>query len=225
MPSKNGSASDARKNGKSDISLAAAAQPAAKATPRASGRRRVRVAIVGVGNCASSLVQGVEYYRNASETDKVPGLMHVNLGGYHINDIEFVAAFDIDREKVGKDLSEAIFSGLNNTVKFSDVPRKGVKVHRGMTLDGLGKYLKEVIVKAPGKTDDVVGILKKSKADVLVNYLPVGSENATRWYMEQALAAGVAVVNCMPVFIAREEYWQERFEQAGLPIVGDDIKS
>jgi myo-inositol-1-phosphate synthase len=193
---------------------------------RARGsRRKVRVAIVGVGNCASSLVQGVQYYRKAAETDRVPGLMHVNLGGYHIRDIEFVAAFDIDRDKVGKDLSQAIFSGQNNTVKFSDVPRMGVKVHRGMTHDGLGKYLKEVIHKAPGKTDDVVGILKKSKADVLVNYLPVGSEAATRWYMEQALMAGVAVVNCMPVFIAREDYWEQRFAAAGLPILGDDIKS
>jgi myo-inositol-1-phosphate synthase len=151
--------------------------------------------------------------------------MHVDLGGYHVRDIEFVAAFDIDRDKVGKDLSEAIFRGQNNTVKFSDVPKLGVKVKRGMTLDGLGKYLKEVIEKAPGETDDVVGTLKKTKADVLVNYLPVGSEDATRWYMEQALNAGVAVVNCMPVFIARELYWQKRFEEQGLPIIGDDIKS
>ncbi|MHB8508167.1 MAG: inositol-3-phosphate synthase [Candidatus Dormibacteria bacterium] len=186
---------------------------------------KVRVAIIGVGNCASSLIQGVEYYKDARDADRVPGLMHVNLGGYHISDIEFVAAFDIDKEKVGKDLSQAIFSGQNNTVKFCDVPHKGVKVHRGMTLDGLGKYLKEVIEKAPGQTDDVVKILKDSKADVLVNYLPVGSEDATRWYMEQALNAGVAVVNCMPVFIAREEYWQKRFQEKGLPIIGDDIKS
>jgi len=212
MPSKNGTAAKPRKT----------TRAAAKS---GGGSRKVRVAIVGVGNCASSLIQGVQFYKNARESDKVPGLMHVNLGGYHIRDIEFVAAFDIDREKVGKDLSQAIFSGQNNTVKFSDVPRLGVKVHRGMTHDGLGKYLKEVIHKAPGKTDDVVGILKKSKADVLVNYLPVGSEAATRWYMEQALAAGVAVVNCMPVFIAREAYWEQRFAAAGLPIVGDDIKS
>ncbi|MFN2464701.1 MAG: inositol-3-phosphate synthase [Candidatus Dormibacteria bacterium] len=218
MPSKNGN-SNGKLNGKVKASVNG------NARAKGSGHRKVRVAIVGVGNCASSLVQGVHYYRNAKQTDTVPGLMHVDLGGYHVRDIEFVAAFDIDREKVGKDLSEAIFSGQNNTVKFADVPRMGVKVHRGMTLDGLGKYLKEVIHKAPGKTDDVVGILKKSKADVLVNYLPVGSEDATRWYMEQALAAGVAVVNCMPVFIAREEYWQQRFEDAGLPIVGDDIKS
>jgi myo-inositol-1-phosphate synthase len=183
------------------------------------------VAIVGVGNCASSLIQGVHYYRNAKETDSVPGLMHVNLGGYHISDIEFVAAFDIDKDKVGRDLSDAIFRGQNNTVKFSKVPRTGVKVSRGMTHDGLGKYLKEVIQKAPGHTEDVVQILRDTKADVLINYLPVGSEAATRWYMEQALTARVAVVNCMPVFIAREDYWQERFEKAGLPIIGDDIKS
>jgi myo-inositol-1-phosphate synthase len=186
---------------------------------------KVRVAIVGVGNCASSLVQGVEYYKNASETDAVPGLMHVNLGGYHIRDIEFVAAIDIDKEKVGKDLSEAIFSGQNNTIKFSDVPKTGIKVARGMTHDGLGKYLSQVIEKAPGKTADIVQLLKDSKADVLVSYLPVGSEEATKWYVEQALQAGVAYVNCIPVFIAREEYWRGRFEKAGLPIIGDDIKS
>jgi myo-inositol-1-phosphate synthase len=199
--------------------------PTSSANGRGRRNRRVRVAIVGVGNCASSLIQGVQYYQNASESDKVPGLMHVNLGGYHIRDIEFVAAFDIDRDKVGRDLSKAIFRGQNNTVKFANVPKLGVKVNRGMTHDGLGKYLKEVIQKAPGHTDDIVKVLKESKADVLVNYLPVGSEAATRWYMEQALTAGVAVVNCMPVFIAREPYWQERFEQAGLPIIGDDIKS
>ncbi len=186
---------------------------------------KVRVAIVGVGNCASSLVQGVEYYKNASETDAVPGLMHVNLGGYHIRDIEFVAAIDIDKEKVGKDLSEAIFSGQNNTIKFSDVPKAGITVARGMTHDGLGKYLSQVIEKAPGKTADIVQLLKDSKADVLVSYLPVGSEEATKWYVEQALQAGVAYVNCIPVFIAREEYWRGRFEKAGLPIIGDDIKS
>src|SRR5437667_1164247 len=186
---------------------------------------KVRVAIVGVGNCASSLVQGVHYYRDASTKDSVPGLMHVNLGGYHIRDIEFVAAFDIDKTKVGRDLGEAIFRGPNNTVKFAKVPKMGVKVNRGMTHDGLGKYLKEVIQKAPGHTDDIVKVLKESRADVLINYLPVGSEAATRWYMEQALTAGVAVVNCMPVFIARESYWQKRFEEKGLPIIGDDIKS
>ncbi len=186
---------------------------------------RVRVAIVGVGNCASSLVQGVKYYRDADDEQFVPGLMHVNLGGYHIRDIEFVAAIDIDVEKVGKDLSEAIFSGQNNTIKFSDVPKLGVKVARGMTHDGLGKYLSEIIEKAPGPTDDIVAILKESKADVLVSYLPVGSEEATKWYVEQALQAGVAFVNCIPVFIAGQEYWRGRFEKAGLPIIGDDIKS
>ena len=186
---------------------------------------RVRVAVIGVGNCASSLIQGVEYYRNAADGDVIPGLMHVNLGGYHIKDIEFSAAFDIDAEKVGKDLSEAIFSGMNNTVKFSDVPKCNVRVQRGMTHDGLGKYLKEVIKKAPGPTADIVQILKDTKTDVVVNYLPVGSEEATRWYTEQILAAGCAMVNCMPVFIAREEYWQNRFKKAGLPIIGDDIKS
>jgi myo-inositol-1-phosphate synthase len=186
---------------------------------------KVRVAIVGVGNCASALVQGVEYYKNASETEDVPGLMHVNLGGYHVRDIEFVAAIDIDKEKVGKDLSEAIFRGQNNTVKFSDVPKSGVTVARGMTHDGLGKYLSQVIEKAPGPTADIVQLLKDSKADVLVSYLPVGSEEATKWYVEQALQAGVAFVNCIPVFIAREEYWRKRFEKAGLPIIGDDIKS
>ena len=196
-----------------------------KANRNGKGGRKVRVAIVGVGNCASAFVQGVQYYRNASEKDFVPGLMHVNLGGYHIRDIEFVAAFDIDKKKVGLDLSKAIFSGANNTVKFSDVPSLGVKVQRGMTHDGIGKYLADIIEKAPGQTADVVGILKKTQADVLVSYLPVGSEEATKWYVEQALAAGVAFVNCIPVFIAREPYWQKRFEEKKLPIIGDDIKS
>jgi myo-inositol-1-phosphate synthase len=186
---------------------------------------KVRVAIIGVGNCASSLVQGVEYYKDADPETMVPGLMHVNLGGYHISDIEFSAAIDIDVEKVGKDLSEAIFSGQNNTVKFSDVPTKGVKVVRGMTHDGLGKYLKEVITKAPGPTADIVGVLKDTGTDVVVNYLPVGSEEATKWYTEQILTAGCAMVNCMPVFIAREDYWQDRFRKAGVPVIGDDIKS
>ena len=151
--------------------------------------------------------------------------MHVDLGGYHVSDIEFTAAFDIDADKVGKDLSEAILSGQNNTYKFSDVPKLGVKVHRGMTHDGLGKYLKEKITKAPGETADIVGILQDTQTDVLVCYLPVGSEQATKWYVEQALAAGVGFVNCLPVFIAREDYWDRRFEEAGLPIIGDDIKS
>jgi myo-inositol-1-phosphate synthase len=186
---------------------------------------KVRVAIIGVGNCASSLVQGVEYYKNASTEEFVPGLMHVDLGGYHISDIEFSAAIDIDSEKVGKDLSEAIFSGPNNTYKFSDVPHLGVPVHRGMTHDGLGKYLSEIITPAPGPTADIVQILKDTKTDVVINYLPVGSEMATKWYVEQVLDAGCAFVNCIPVFIAREEYWQKRFRDHGLPIIGDDIKS
>jgi myo-inositol-1-phosphate synthase len=186
---------------------------------------KVRVAIVGVGNCASSFVQGVHYYRDASPKDFVPGLMHVELGSYHVRDIEFVAAFDVDKKKVGLDLSEAIWAGPNNTVKFTDVPSLGVKVHRGMTHDGIGKYVADLVQKAPGETSDVVGILKRSKADVLVSYLPVGSEEATKWYVEQALQAGVAYVNCIPVFIARESYWQKRFAEKNLPIIGDDIKS
>src|ERR1700716_675047 len=187
--------------------------------------KEVRVAVVGVGNCASSFVQGVQYYRHADPADFVPGLMHVDLGGYHISDIEFSAAFDIDATKVGKRLDEAIFSGLNNTVKFSDVPQSDVVVQRGMTHDGLGKYLSEVITKAPGSTADIVSILKDTGTDVVVNYLPVGSETATKWYTEQILTAGCAMVNCMPVFIAREEYWRKRFEKAGACIIGDDIKS
>jgi myo-inositol-1-phosphate synthase len=187
---------------------------------------KVRVAIVGVGNCASSFVQGVHYYRNADVRQSVPGLMHVDLGGYHVSDVEFSAAFDIDAEKVGKDLSEAIFSGQNNTLKFDgDLPKLGVEVHRGMTHDGLGKYLKEKITKAPGPTADIVEILKATRTDVVVSYLPVGSEQATKWYVEQVLEAGCGFVNCIPVFIAREEYWNRRFKKAGLPIVGDDIKS
>ena len=187
---------------------------------------KVRVAIIGVGNCASSFVQGVEYYKNADPNEQVPGLMHVELGGYHVRDIEFSAAFDIDVEKVGKDLSEAIFSGQNNTLKFADeVPNLGVPVHRGMTHDGLGKYLKEKITKAPGPTADIVQILKDTRTDVVVSYLPVGSEQATKWYVEQILEAGCGFVNCIPVFIAGEDYWNDRFIKAGLPIVGDDIKS
>jgi len=188
-------------------------------------QEKVRVAIVGVGNCANSFIQGVTYYRDADPSAQVPGLMHVDLGGYHVRDIEFTAAFDIDAEKVGKDLSEAIWSGQNNTIKFAEVPKLGVPVHRGMTHDGLGKYLKQKITKAPGETADIVGILKETKTDVLVCYLPVGSEDATKWYVEQALAAGVGFVNCLPVFIAREDYWIKRFTEAGLPIIGDDIKS
>lgn len=186
---------------------------------------KVKVAIIGVGNCASSFVQGVEYYKNAVDSEFVPGLMHVNLGGYHISDIEFTAAFDIDVTKVGKDLSEAIYAKPNNTFKFCDVPKVGIKVNRGMTHDGLGEYLKKVITKAPGPTDDIVKILQETETDVVVSYLPVGSEQATKWYVEQILTAGCGFVNCIPVFIAREEYWQGRFAQRGLPIIGDDIKS
>ena len=185
----------------------------------------INVAIIGVGNCASSLVQGVHYYSEAAENELIPGLMHVNLGGYHIRDIKFVAAFDIDRKKVGKDLGEAIYTPPNNTFKFCQVPATGVKVSRGMTHDGLGKYLSEIITKAPGPTDDIVSILKETETDVVVNYLPVGSEEATKWYIEQVLTAGCGFVNCIPVFIAREKYWQNRFTEKGLPIVGDDIKS
>jgi len=186
---------------------------------------KVRVAIVGAGNCASALVQGVHYYRDAKPGEFVPGLMHVDLGGYHISDIEFTAAFDVDADKVGRDLGEAIFRGQNNTVKFSDVPKLNVPVHRGMTHDGIGKYLSKVITKAPGETADVVKILQETGTDVVVSYLPVGSEEATKWYVEQVLSAGCAFVNCVPVFIAREPYWRRRFEEKGLPIVGDDIKS
>ena len=185
----------------------------------------INVAIVGVGNCASSLVQGVQYYREVDPEETIPGLMHPVLDSYHISDINFVAAFDIDREKVGKDLSEAIFAGPNNTARFARVPHIGVKVSRGDPHDGVGKYLSDIVRDAPGPAADVVSILKATKADVLINYLPVGSEVATRWYMEQALEAGCAVVNCIPVFIAKDQKWGHRFKQAGLPIIGDDIKS
>jgi myo-inositol-1-phosphate synthase len=186
---------------------------------------RVRVALVGVGNCANSLLQGVEYYKDAPDDKFVPGLMHVNLGGYHVSDIEFTAAFDVTTDKVGKDLADAIWAHPNDTIKFADVPQTGIKVERGMTHDGLGKYISQVVTKAEGETSDVVGILRDTKTDVVVNYLPVGSEAATKWYAEQVLEAGCAMVNCMPVFIAREKYWQRRFEEKGLPIIGDDIKS
>ena len=197
---------------------------------KSNGRARlddgkVRVAIVGVGNCANSLLQGREYYKDADDEKFVPGLMHVNLGGYHIRDIEFTAAFDVVKGKVGEDLADAMWAHPNNTIKFADVAKTGIKVSRGMTHDGIGKYLSEVVEKAPGETADIVGILKDTKTDVVVNYLPVGSEMATKWYAEQILEAGCAMVNCMPVFIAREAYWQRRFEQAGCPIIGDDIKS
>ncbi|MCC6962736.1 MAG: inositol-3-phosphate synthase [candidate division Zixibacteria bacterium] len=186
---------------------------------------KVRVGIIGVGNCASSFVQGVEYYKNAKDTDFIPGLMHVNLGGYHIRDIEFSCAIDIDANKVGKDLSEAIFTKPNNTYKFCSVPKTGVKVLRGMTHDGLGYYLSKIIKKAPGDAVDVAKALRDSGTDVVVNYLPVGSEEATKWYVEQVLEAGCGFVNCIPVFIAREKYWRSRFEKKGLPVIGDDIKS
>jgi myo-inositol-1-phosphate synthase len=187
---------------------------------------KVRVAIIGVGNCASAFVQGVHYYRDANPQERVPGLMHVDLGGYHVRDIEFTAAFDIDATKVGKDLGRAIWAGQNNTIKFAKVPKSlGVPVHRGMTHDGLGKYLKQKITKAPGETADIVKILKDTHTDVVVSYLPVGSEQATKWYVEQVLEAGCGFVNCIPVFIAREDYWDRRFAEANLPIVGDDIKS
>jgi len=186
---------------------------------------KINVAIVGVGNCASSLVQGLYKYREAPVDEFIPGLMHPVLGNYHIGDIQVVAAFDIDKNKVGKDVSEAIVTSPNNTAVFADVPHMGVPVERGMTHDGLGKYLSQVIEKAPGPTADIVGILKERQVDVVVNYLPVGAEEATKWYVEQVLAAGCGMVNCIPVFIAREAYWQKRFKDAGVPIVGDDIKS
>ncbi len=187
--------------------------------------KKVRVAIIGVGNCASSLVQGVEFYKKANEDEQIPGLMHVNLGGYHIRDIEFAAAIDIDKNKVGKDLSEAIFTWPNNTFKFCSVPKAGIRVQRGMTHDGLGHYLSQIIQKAPGDTVDIVKLLRDTKTDVVVNYLPVGSEEATKWYVEQILEAGCGLVNCIPVFIAREAYWQKRFKEKGLPVIGDDVKS
>jgi myo-inositol-1-phosphate synthase len=186
---------------------------------------KVRVAIIGVGNCANSLLQGVEYYKDASSEDAVPGLMHVDLGGYHISDIEFTAAFDVVKGKVGVDLADAIWAHPNDTIKFANVKKTGITVSRGMTHDGIGKYLSEVVEKAPGDTDDVVGILKETGTDVVVNYLPVGSEMATKWYAEQILEAGVAMVNCMPVFIAKGGHFSKRFTDAGLPIIGDDIKS
>src|SRR5512136_830562 len=201
------------------------------------GSKKVRVAIIGVGNCASSLIQGVEFYKNAKEADRLPGLMHVNLGGYHIHDIEFSAAFDIVDTKVGLDLGEAIYAYPNNTYKFCEVPKLGIPVSRGMTHDGLGKYLSKILKKAPGATADIVKILRDTKTDVVVNYLPVGSEMATKWYVEQVLAAKCAFINCIPVFIAsgwtkgrngdwiQTDYWRKRFRDTGLPLIGDDIKS
>ena len=186
---------------------------------------KINVAIIGVGNCASSLVQGVHFYRDTGDEKSIPGIMHSNLGGYHIGDVNFVAAFDIDANKVGKDLSEAIYTPPNNTFKFAEVPSMGVRVHRGMLHDGLGKYLSEIITKAPGPTDDIVGILRDTETHVVLNYLPVGSEEATKWYVEQVLTAGCGLINCIPVFIAREPYWQDRFKERNLPVIGDDIKS
>ena len=186
---------------------------------------KVRVAIVGVGNCASSLVQGVEFYRNARNDEFIPGLMHTSLGGLHVRDIEFSAAFDINVNKVGNDLGAAIFASPNNTVRFSEVPRLGVTVQRGATHDGLGQYLSEVIEQSDEPQVDVADVLKATRTDVVVNFLPVGSEIATRWYAEQALRAGCGFLNCIPVFIASDPRWASRFEQHGLPIIGDDIKS
>jgi myo-inositol-1-phosphate synthase len=186
---------------------------------------KVRVAIIGVGNCASSLVQGVHFYHDAKEDEKIPGIMHVNLGGYHIQDIEFTAAFDVVDTKVGKDLSEAIYAYPNNTYKFCDVPKLNVPVYRGMTHDGLGKYLSQILKKAPGPTADIINILKETQTDVVINFLPVGSEMATKWYVEQILEAGCALVNAIPVFISSSEYWSKRFVERNLPIIGDDIKS
>jgi len=190
-----------------------------------TSKKKVRVAIIGVGNCASSLVQGVQFYKNTAEDDKIPGLMHVSLGGYHVRDIEFTAAFDVVDTKVGKDLSEAIFAYPNNTYKFADVPHLDISVARGMTHDGLGKYLSQIVTKAPGPTSDIIGILKETKTDVVVNFLPVGSEMATKWYVEQVIEAGCAFVNGIPVFIASSEYWAKRFREHNLPIIGDDVKS
>ena len=186
---------------------------------------KVRVALIGVGNCANSFLQGLTYYRDAKTDEFVPGLMHVDLGGYHIRDVEVVAAFDVVKGKVGVDLADAIWAHPNDTIKFAEVAPTGVTVSRGMTHDGIGKYLSQIVEKAPGPTADIIGILKERKVDVVVNYLPVGSEDATRWYTEQILSAGCAMVNCMPVFIAREDYWNDRFRKAGVPIIGDDIKS
>ncbi len=186
---------------------------------------KINVAIIGVGNCASSLVQGIHKYREIPEDETIPGLMHPRLGGYEIGDINIVAAFDIDARKVGKDLSEAVFAKPNNTIKFAEVPQTGVTVERGMTHDSIGKYVADIVEKAPGPTVDVAAVLKERECDVVISYLPVGSENATKWYVEQILNAGCGFVNCIPVFIAREDYWQNRFKSKNLPIIGDDIKS
>jgi myo-inositol-1-phosphate synthase len=185
----------------------------------------IRIAIVGVGNCASSLVQGIHYYRDAKADEFVPGLMHVELGAYHVRDVKVVAAFDVDSNKVGRDVAEAIWVDPNNTIKFSDVPKTNVTVQRGPTMDGFAKYYRETVQESTADVVDVTAVLRDTQADILVNYLPVGSEEATKWYVMQALDAGCAVVNCMPVFIAKDEQWRGKFEAAGLPIVGDDIKA
>lgn len=187
--------------------------------------RKVRVGIVGVGNCASSFVQGLSYYRDAKSNEPIPGLMNVELGGYHISDVEVSAAFDVNASKVGRDVSEAIFAEPNNTQRFAMVPKSGIIVNRGKTLDGLGKYLRDEIEESSEDEANVTEILRQSKTDVLVSYLPVGSQKATEWYAERALEAGCAFVNCIPVFIASNPEWRRRFEERGLPIVGDDIKS
>jgi len=203
------------------------AMPPRNGSENGKARRngKVRVAIIGVGNCANALLQGAEYYKDAPTDEFVPGLMHVDLGGYHVRDIEFTAAFDVTKAKVGKELADAIWAEPNDTIRFANVPKTGITVSRGMTHDGIGKYLSEVVEKAPGDTDDVVDILQETGTDVVVNYLPVGSEEATKWYTEQILNAGCAMVNCMPVFIARGGYFGRQFEERGLPIIGDDIKS
>jgi myo-inositol-1-phosphate synthase len=194
-------------------------------TSEAMNHKKVRVAIIGVGNCASSFVQGIEFYKDAKATERVPGLMHPVLGPYHVNDIEFSAAFDVNHSKVGRPLAEAIFADPNNTQRFAHAPKTEAKVFRGPTHDGLGKYLSRTIRLAPGEPVNVVEVLKKTDTDVVVSYLPVGSEKATRWYAEQVLEAGCAFVNCIPVFIASDKDWRKRFESRGLPLIGDDIKS
>ncbi|MEA2435405.1 MAG: myo-inositol-phosphate synthase [Actinomycetota bacterium] len=186
---------------------------------------KVRVGIIGVGNCASSLVQGIEYYAKAREDERVPGLMHVKVGPYHVSDVEFTCAFDVDSNKVGLDIAEAIWVEPNNTIKFSDVPSTGIEVQRGHTYDGLGQFYRGVVTESPLPPVDVAKVLKETKTDVLINYLPVGSEQAARFYAEAALEAGVAFINCMPVFLATNEDWAQRFTKHGIPIIGDDIKS
>ena len=197
-------------------------KPVERSTPVGS----INVAVIGLGNCASSLIQGIHKYSEVDENSPpVPGIMHNVLGGYTIGDVNVVAAFDVDKEKVGIDINEAIFAKTNNALRFHDVPRAGVMVDRGMTHDGIGQYLEDVVEKAPGSTADIVSILRDREVDVVINYLPVGSEQATKWYVEQILAAGCAFINCIPVFIASQQYWQKRFQDKGLPVIGDDIKS